>query len=399
LVFYSNGDGTNFEELAGSGVDGAFLDGGSNALTELNEDGVQGRFIILVRDGGIVEEDEIIVIELTDPFVNTLRDTVIGFSSQMSSDINNRLLRLRSGFNFENSDTLGSPMMGIVAESNPWLNKVSLYADINHFEYSIDSRNVFTAGGLLSTTLPETEVTGQRGLVGLEYSKNRNLSIGFASVFGIGDADHSDGSFRGDYTGYGLFGYASYRSDKINNTGLRFYGDALLGYQGGQVDTTQTSGGLRASGETEYNGLSFELNTGLIYQYGKFEHTGFLQLRGNHGQVNSYRASGVGVGLDVPEFDYDSQTLAVGYQLSTTRAYKCGNVTPFVSVSYEEELEEQDGLINGNPVASGPSDAVVFSGGIQFQPQQDMFVSFEGQHKSFDNGDSSSLGVSLGIKF
>jgi hypothetical protein len=52
---YSNGAGTSFE-FVGSGVNGAFLDSGSNSLiaNRLNS-GIDGRYLFTVRDGAVVQ--------------------------------------------------------------------------------------------------------------------------------------------------------------------------------------------------------------------------------------------------------------------------------------------------------------------------------------------------------
>jgi hypothetical protein len=52
---YSNGSGSpgTYFELAGSGVTGAFLDGGANALAIATNDGVPGQFLFQVRAGAI----------------------------------------------------------------------------------------------------------------------------------------------------------------------------------------------------------------------------------------------------------------------------------------------------------------------------------------------------------
>jgi Nidogen-like/PEP-CTERM motif len=59
---YSNGTGNagTFFELAGSAVNGALLDGGSNALisNSLNS-GVDGRYIFSARDGSIIDPDPV----------------------------------------------------------------------------------------------------------------------------------------------------------------------------------------------------------------------------------------------------------------------------------------------------------------------------------------------------
>jgi len=51
---YSNGDDASFE-LAGSAVNGAFLDGGPNSLVAGSNIGEPGRFVFQVRNGEVVE--------------------------------------------------------------------------------------------------------------------------------------------------------------------------------------------------------------------------------------------------------------------------------------------------------------------------------------------------------
>lgn len=59
-VGYTNGTGdpgTNFE-LAGSGVNGAFVDGGPNALNTGTNDGVAGQFLFQVRSGEVAQPQQ-----------------------------------------------------------------------------------------------------------------------------------------------------------------------------------------------------------------------------------------------------------------------------------------------------------------------------------------------------
>ncbi len=52
-VGFSNGNGTSFE-FAGSGVNGAFLDGGANALVAGSNIDLAGRYLFQVRSGAVV---------------------------------------------------------------------------------------------------------------------------------------------------------------------------------------------------------------------------------------------------------------------------------------------------------------------------------------------------------
>jgi Nidogen-like/PEP-CTERM motif len=57
-VGYSNGDGTNFYEVPGSGTCGALIDGGSNQLLTATNDGVPGQYLFQVRNGTVVPAPE-----------------------------------------------------------------------------------------------------------------------------------------------------------------------------------------------------------------------------------------------------------------------------------------------------------------------------------------------------
>lgn len=405
-VGYSNGNGTDFEELAGSSVNGAFLDGGSNALVELTNVGIEGRYVFVVREGEISDEvdepvEPIIVIVLTDPSVNTLKDTITAFSSQFSSDLNSRMLRLRSGHLLRNVSQLGAPSVAIVSESNPWLNNVSMFGTLNTFEYNIDSRVVPNAGGLIASVLPSTEVAGERGTFGLEYSKNENLSFGFAGVYSMADANHGDGSFSGDYSGYGIFGYTSLQSDPMGEANVRLFLDGMVGVQAGNVESEHhwNSEGLRATGESDYDSVTFELNAGASYDIFGFTHATYTQINSNNGTVDAYQVSGVGSLSNVPAIDFDSRKFTVGYQISKSFTFRGAEVIPYASIAYEDELEDQADRLNGNPVVTAPTQADVLSAGIQIYPQRDLFFSIEGTRRSYDAGDSDSLSVSFGLKF
>lgn len=425
-VFYSDGDSDDLSVLPGSGVNGALLDGGSDALIELTNVDLPGRFVIFVRDGEATEFDPnptdddgddgdggdggepvvpvpepIIVIEITDPSVNTIRDTVRAFSVQMSADINKRLVRFRNGNSSENNISLGSPSWSVISESNPWMNNVSFYADLNTFDYDIDARSVPNAGGLITSRLPSTEVSGERGVVGFEYSKNKNFSLGVAAVYSSGDANHSDGSFNADYDGFGAYGYATYQTDEINDMGLRLFADAQIGVQHIDLDTVHNDSfnGRRANGSSDSTGVSYELNLGSYFEAGGLQHSGFVQFRSNEGDVDPFRATGVGTFSNIPGIEFDSQTLTVGYQVSKPLQYLNTKITPFASFAYEEELTSQDSSIGGNRAVDAPDGGKIVAAGLQFEPQAGFQITVDGEYRTYDGGDATRVGISLGLQF
>lgn len=57
-VGYSNGDGTHFYEVPGSGVCGALINGGSDMLARASNDGVPGQYLFQVRNGDVINTPE-----------------------------------------------------------------------------------------------------------------------------------------------------------------------------------------------------------------------------------------------------------------------------------------------------------------------------------------------------
>jgi len=93
-VGFSNGIGA-LDEFDGSGINGALLDSGENALVDLTNVGIPGRFVTLVRNGEILE-----IVVITEETVATIRDGVHAFANLSTGDINRRLLRMRTILRF-----------------------------------------------------------------------------------------------------------------------------------------------------------------------------------------------------------------------------------------------------------------------------------------------------------
>ncbi len=381
---YSNGNGTNFEELEGSSVPGAFLDGGSNALTDLTNVRLPGRYVTLVRDGEIL-----VSAPITEVGLATLRDSVTAFSGYTTQDLNRRLFRNRTG----------NQLNHFKAGHLDTKREIEVFGSYDAHSMTIDQRLLSNAGGLITTLAPESRLEAYSSSVGIETDLISNLKIGGAALFGKGDFKHEDGSFNGDLDSLGLAAYLSYYYDNPSGT-ADFYFDVLGAYTQGDIALNRRFSDVYdivTDGKTEFTSTELQLNLGFVFKQQYVHHGPFSQLKIVSGKVDSYEEVTDGFGSSTsPKIDFDSSKIQLGYQASLSY----GNFIPQVRISYEKELEDQNTTINTLQLAAPPESAIVAGFGVSYDPGSGMFATLNYEYRYYEEGaTANSFGIGFGMNF
>jgi len=392
-VGYSNGEGNLFE-FEGSSVNGALLDGGSNALVDITNVDIPGRFVTLVRNGEVVE-----IIVVTEEAVATIRDNVNSFASLTTGDINRRLLRLRTGLEEPYQEEVG---YDIGQSSRPLLNlAVEVFGSYDFHSFSIDERKLLNAGGALVTSVPESELNMQVASAGLEVSISDSLKVGGAALFSKGDISHENNTLDADLDSQGFAGYATWYSDDFINQS-DFYLDVLYANISGDITATRLNptdyiGRNTNTGETDLDADELTLNTGLVFEKNFLRHGPYLQYSMKESSTDAYTEVG-GSADTIPGLETESRKLEVGYQVNFKADTSLGAIRPHLRLAYEKEFEDQEITVNTLSLGAIPDKALVVGGGITYNAEGGMYASIDSEYRYIDS-EASSMSVFLNLGF
>lgn len=400
-VGYSNGSGTDFFELPGSQINGAFLDGGPNELISLTNVDLPGRFVAVVRSGQISnevggtdeeEEVEVVVVPLTEEFHATIRDSVTRVSSVVTRDLNARLLRKRTGVQ-GGQDRRASQIGYDYGQALDF----DVFGSLDFHSETIARRVLPNAGGLTSSFLPETDIDIFSGTVGLEVGIG-NLSVGVAGLFSEADFSHVDNVFEAELesTGYGL--YASLQlNDLIPSADL--FVDLLFAQNFGELSTSRlgfVNSNTRFQGESDYTATEFTVAAGLTFSAGNVRHGPYLENRAISTDIDRLN-EGPNSPAELFPIDGESTRFEFGYNISYALGGTLGRLYPHFRVGYQLELADPDTTIGSLVVPAAPEDALVVGGGLIYDPDFGGDISFDVEYRDFDTG-TAGLSASINVR-
>lgn len=387
-VGYSNGNGSDFEELAGSSTPGALLDGGSDELIGLTNADGDGRFDAFVRDGEIVLIDpDGMVFGITGAEVSTLRDGINQFTDFETRDINSRLFRHRSAKAL-NAFDLGSESMN---------NNIEVFGSFNAYETTIDARVLPNLGGFIATSVPKSELSGSTANTGIEYTFATGWTAGAAALFSSADLNHKDSSFNSDLDSQGGAIYVSH-SSLATESKMGHYVDVLVARSSGDITFSRNIFDVeRTLTQTDFDSTELQINGGLVFKNSLLSHGPFGQLKIKSGTIDSYTENTANFGsASSPEIDIDSTKFQIGYKASA----QLGDFIPQVRVGYETELDDQDSTIGTLQLAAPPEHALILGAGISYDMSSGMYIALDYEHRRYDEGvTANSINIGGGISF
>lgn len=233
-------------------------------------------------------------------------------------------------------------------------------------------------------------------LAGIDYRIAPNFLLGILLEGANADYDFSGGNsdvdtFRAAI--YGTYGEA---------TG--FYADFLLGYGDHSFDSTRTGflGGFDT--DTDAESIQAMLTVGYTMESGCVKHGPFAGAEYTKVDVDGYNQGGI-LPILVDDYDVESTRLLIGYRAEA----EYGRFTPYASVAYAHELDDND--INANGTLPGGATFGVSGGqlesaflisigtGYSFTESLSANAGYHGEISTDDGIDSHGATVGLNYAF
>lgn len=238
--------------------------------------------------------------------------------------------------------------------------------------------------------------------VGLDFPVSDNFILGVLVDGSRGDFDYLGGRGENDswrVAAYGTVGEA---------TGL--YVDFLVGYGDHDLNVNRRLGGaltgFNAISDIHSDSLQALATVGYTMESGHLRHGPFLGVEYQRIDVDGFVQGGGPIPIGVAGFEATSTRGLLGYRLDT----RSGNFTPYASVAYAHEFED-DGyattafLPNGTPfgLTGGTQQSAVLISigtGIALTPRLDLNVGYQGEVPVGGNGvESHGAAIGFNLRF
>lgn len=236
--------------------------------------------------------------------------------------------------------------------------------------------------------------------VGLDFPVSDNFSLGVLVDGSRGDFDFFQGNAENENWRVAAYGTVG------ESTGL--YVDFLVGYGNHDLNVNRrlggALGGVNAFSDIDSDSIQALATVGYTMESGNLRHGPFLGVEYQRIHVDDFVQSGGPVPIRVAGYEAESTRGLLGYRVDTTS----GNFTPYASVAYAHEFED-DGygtaafLPNGTPfgVFGGAQQSAVLISvgtGITLTPRLDVNIGYQGEVPVDDYG-VTSHGAAIGLNF
>jgi uncharacterized protein YhjY with autotransporter beta-barrel domain len=246
---------------------------------------------------------------------------------------------------------------------------------------------------------------GGSGMIGLEYSVNRNLILGVAGSFTSMNADLNAGGSVGADVIHGA-AYLSYATKA-------WFADALVAYGAIDLDLTRPGAGETVRGSTTGGALAAAARTGYLFDFGKLRAGPIAGLTYVHARIDGYTETGNDPSaMVVGGQTVDSITGSAGLRLLAP--FQAGGtlLVPYLNVTLEHHFGDDKaqlstsltGAPSGTPPLSvsfptfGARDYGKVEGGLTIELAPEASVSLSGA-STFARDDGQDYRVSAGLSY
>jgi uncharacterized protein YhjY with autotransporter beta-barrel domain len=252
---------------------------------------------------------------------------------------------------------------------------------------------------------PGFSYDGGSGLLGLEYSVNRNLILGLAGSFTTMDADLNTGGNIGADVIHGA-AYLSYATRAWFVDALAAYGviDLDLARPGDAPDAT-------VRGNTNGSAVAVAARSGYLFDFGKVRAGPIAGLTWVHARIDGYTETGGPTAMDVGSQTVDSLTGSAG--LRFLAPFQAGGTlfVPYVNVTLEHHFGNDTAELTTSLAGSGGTQPLAVSfptfgardygkveGGLTVELAPEASVSLSGA-STFARDDGHDYRVSAGLNY